>query len=405
MQASIDDFTWDVLVVGGGPAGATAASDLARRGRSVLLLDRAGRVKPCGGAIPPRLIADFEIPDHLLVARVRSARMVSPKDVRVDIPIEDGFVGMVDRDVFDEWLRERAAVHGTVRRTGTFERFSRDADGCTRVHFLARARERKGEAVPASVRARAVVGADGARSAVAREARVPGHEKTAHVFAYHEIVRKPAAPPAGYDGSRCDVVYRGTLSPDFYGWVFPHGETLSIGTGSAEGGFSLRGATARLRADAGLTDAETLRHEGAPIPMKPLPRWDDGRSVVLAGDAAGVVAPASGEGIYYAMAGGRFAADAVESFLATGQARALAGARKRFMREHGRVFWVLGILQRFWYSSDRRRERFVAICKDRDVQQITFDAYMNKRLVRKKPLAHARIFVKDMAHLLGLARV
>ena len=405
MQASIDDFTWDVLVVGGGPAGATAASDLAKRGRSVLLLDRAGRVKPCGGAIPPRLIADFEIPDHLLVARVRSARMVSPKDVQVDIPIEDGFVGMVDRDVFDEWLRDRAASHGAVRRTGTFEHFSRDADGCTRVHFLARERERRGDAVPASVRARAVVGADGARSAVAREARVPGHEKTSHVFAYHEIVRKPAVPPAGYDGNRCDVVYRGTLSPDFYGWVFPHGETLSIGTGSAEGGFSLRSATARLRADAGLADAETLRREGAPIPMKPLPRWDDGRSVVLAGDAAGVVAPASGEGIYYAMAGGRFAADAVESYLATGDARALAGARKRFMREHGRVFWVLGILQRFWYSSDRRRERFVAICKDRDVQQITFDAYMDKRLVRKKPLAHARIFVKDMAHLLGLARV
>jgi flavin-dependent dehydrogenase len=50
---------------------------------------------------------------------------------------------------------------------------------------------------------------------------------------------RDAAP--GYDGSRCDVFYRGTLSPDFYGWVFPHGETLSIGTGSADKGFSLRG--------------------------------------------------------------------------------------------------------------------------------------------------------------------
>jgi geranylgeranyl reductase len=399
------DRIWDAVVVGGGPAGATAAHDLARRGLAVLLLDRAGRIKPCGGAVPPRLVADFEIPEHLLVARARSARMVSPAGVAVDIPIENGWVGMVDRDAFDEWLRERARHAGAERRTGTFDALTHDADGCTRVHFQARPHDRKGDAVPASVRTRAVVGADGARSLVAREAGIEGHDRVAHVFAYHEIVRRPAVPPAGYDGSRCDVVYRGTLSPDFYGWVFPHGDTLSIGTGSAESGFSLRAATAALRAEAGLAGAETLRREGAPIPMRPLPRWDDGRSVVLAGDAAGVVAPASGEGIYYAMETGRRAADAVRAFLESGDAKALARARQGFVRAHGRVFWILGMMQRFWYSSDKRRERFVSICKDRDVQQLTFDAYMNKRLVRRRPMAHVRIFVKDVAHLLGLARV
>ncbi len=102
------------------------------------------------------------------------------------------------------------------------------------------------------------------------------------------------------------------------------------------------------------------------------------------------------------MTGGRLAAEAVDRFLATGDARALATARKRFMQAHGRVFWILGIMQRFWYANDARRERFVSICRDKDVQELTWQAYMHKKLVRAKPLAHVRIFFKDLAHLCGL---
>jgi geranylgeranyl reductase len=74
------------------------------------------------------------------------------------------------------------------------------------------------------------------------------------------------------------------------------------------------------------------------------------------------------------------------------------------MRQHGTVFWVLGIMQYFWYQSDKRREKFVTICEDKDVQQLTFESYMNKVLVRKKPMAHVRIFFKDLAHLFGMVK-
>lgn len=384
----------DVVVVGGGPAGATAAHELSSLGHSVVLLDRAGRIKPCGGAIPPRLIKDFAIPRHMLVAEITGACIVSPSARRIDMPIEDGgYVGMVDRGPFDEWLRARAAAAGAVRLQGTYLRIERGArSGPVVVYRDDEKRERR-------LRTRLVIGADGANSRVAAE--VPGREPTL-VFAYHEIIRSPAlGTVAGYDPQRCDVRYDSVVSPDFYGWVFPHGETASVGVGSAHKGFALREATRHLRQISGLADCETIRREGAPIPLLPRRRWDNGRDVVLAGDAAGVVAPASGEGIYYAMYGGRVAAEAVDSALRTGSVSDLALARRRFMRAHGRVFAILRIMQWFWYSSDKRRERFVTMCGDPDVQRLTWAAYMNKELVRAKPMAHARVFMKDMAHLLG----
>ena len=392
-QDSFRDVIYDAVVIGGGPSGATAADQLARAGFSVLLADREGRIKPCGGAVPPRLIRDYAIPDHLIVAKVKGAQIIAPSNKRVDMPIEnDGYVGMVDREDFDPWLRDRAAASGADRITGTFEHYARE--GSVSVLSIA-----TGAHGIVKIRSRFVIGADGANSTVARMA-VPRAGKPKYVFAYHEIVE---APPSGahYHPERCDVYYQGRFSPDFYAWIFPHGGKASIGTGTAHKGFSLRSAIGDLREALGLSECRTIRREGAPIPLKPLKTWDNGRDVVLCGDAAGVVAPASGEGIYYAMLCGEIVARAVGEAIRTNDAHALASARKSFMKLHGRVFMALGFLQAFWYRNDWLREKFVAMCGDKDVQTLTWQAYMDKELVRREKLAHLRVMLKDIGVFLG----
>ena len=74
------------------------------------------------------------------------------------------------------------------------------------------------------------------------------------------------------------------------------------------------------------------------------------------------------------------------------------------MDEHKTVFRVLASMQNAYYRSDERRERFVSLCHDVDVQRLTFEAYMNKRLVRARPMAHLKIGFKNLAHLTGLVR-
>ena len=391
--------TYDVAVIGGGPCGATAAEQLAAMGHSVVLVDPGNRIKPCGGAIPSRALADFAIPETQLVARANAARIIAPSGKTVDMTIGDiGYVGMVDRAQFDPYLRTRAAEAGAERLTGKLVEMHEGRDGLIDMKIASTTSSEAN----IDIGARRVIGADGANSAV-RRMMFPAARKPPYVFAYHEIVESPvAADPEVFRADRCDVVYDGRISPDFYGWIFPHGGHTSIGTGTAVKGHNIREATKALKLGAGLGDCRVIRREGAPLPLKPMRRWDNGRNVLLAGDAAGTVAPSSGEGIYYAMLCGRLSADAAHQSLLAGNGRALSEARRSFMRAHGRVFLILGIMQMIWYRNDRLREKFVAMCADPDVQRLTWESYLNKKLVRRDPLAHLRVFAKDLAHLFGI---
>ena len=213
---------------------------------------------------------------------------------------------------------------GRSGATGTFERLDRDADGT--------ALSTTAQATADAERTRARAGRDRRRRrAVGRwPARtVPGAD--AHALRLRLSRDRPLA--AGRRASRTSTPRAATSTTTARSrpTSTPGSSRTATPPASAPGSRQQGLLAARLGRGLARGDRprrrETIRREGAPIPLKPLKRWDNGRDVVLAGDAAGVVAPASGEGIYYAMVGGRLAAEAVDQFLATGDARALASAR------------------------------------------------------------------------------
>lgn len=397
---SLSPTLYDVAVIGGGPSGTMAAESLAKLGRTVLLVDPGNRIKPCGGAIPSRTLQDFAIPEEMLVARANAARIIAPSGHKVEMRIGAiGYVGMVDRASFDPYLRARAEQAGAQMLKGKLIAMEEHADRTVQLSLAPT--DTDPTSLPLTVCARVVIGADGANSTV-RRLMFAANKRPPYVFAYHEIVKSPTeGETQDFTPDRCDVIYDGRISPDFYGWVFPHGDHTSVGCGSGVKGHDLRSATKDLRRSAGLAACKVVRREGAPLPLKPMRRWDNGRNVLLTGDAAGTVAPASGEGIHYAMLCGRLCADAVDSFLKSGKPSDLKLARRHFMRAHGRVFFILGIMQAVWYRNDRFREKFVAMCGDPDIQRLTWESYLNKALVRRDPLAHIRVFFKDLRALLG----
>ena len=185
------------------------------QGRSVLLLDRAGRIKPCGGAIPPRArCATSTSPTVARRPGVGRAHVLAERARGRHARSTDGFVGMVDREHFDEWLRRARRAAGANAAMPHFETLTRDADGTAIVNY-AHQGQRQGRDDGAGPR-KSVIGADGALSLVARQDQCQTPIVSPYVFAYHEIIRSAASRRRRrYDATRCDVYLSGRLLARF----------------------------------------------------------------------------------------------------------------------------------------------------------------------------------------------
>ncbi|HEY9752876.1 MAG TPA: geranylgeranyl reductase [Coleofasciculaceae cyanobacterium] len=396
-----------VAVVGGGPAGSSAAEVLARAGIETYLIERKlNNIKPCGGAIPLCMVSEFDLPPEIIDRRVRKMKMISPSNIEVNIGStlkQDEYIGMCRREVLDGFLRARAEKLGTQVINGTLHKLEIPAND-TDPYVLHYADHSNGalEGDNKILKVDLVVGADGANSRVAKAIDAGDYN---YAIAFQERIRIPEDKMAYYE-DLAEMYVGDDVSPDFYAWVFPKYDHVAVGTGTMKPNQARikelqRGI--RERAAAKLRGGQIIRVEAHPIPEHPRPRRVVGR-VALVGDAAGTVTKSSGEGIYFAAKSARMCAETIVQASNNGERVPTEADLKQYIKkwdkQYGMTYLVLDLLQRVFYRSDATREAFVEMCSDIDVQRLTFDSYLYKTVVPANPLVQLKITAKTVGSLL-----
>ena len=315
--------SYDVLVVGAGPAGSSTAIHLARAGARVLLVDRARfpRDKPCGGGLTGRALKRIPVDPSPVVERdVDRFELRLRYGSRFTRDHDRPLIRMTQRRRLDAFLAEHAAAAGAELRDGTrIDSFELDETGVT-----ARAGRN-------AVRAGALVGADGANGIVARALGIDG-----------EIVRGVALEGnVPLDALRGDLertaVIELAVLPGGYGWVFPKGDHANLGVGGwGSEGPRLRDHLARLAREHGVDAGAVTDVRGHRLPMRRLGTPAARGRALLVGDAAGLVDPLSGDGMYEAFTSARLAAEAILAGDLEGYTPALSAA----LDHHAAASWA-----------------------------------------------------------------
>jgi len=337
----VPGFDADVIVVGGGPAGALAALALARRGLDALVLDkkRFPRDKPCGGGIRYGVYRRFpDLADHLrasvAIHEIRRVVMESPGGHSVVASGETPFYLTLRRTALDAALLARARSAGArVLEAARASEIERDPDGVSIRCIDGRA-----------LRARLLIGADGVNSIVARAVGLAAADG-GETMAIDTMEETPLAELSMAEPDTMFVAY-GYKGWPGYGYVFPKHDCVDFGVGFLLPFFKrtlgrppyehharFLGEVASRGIVRGRSNPDNFKAYRLPL-GGPLPRtWTE--RVLLAGDAGGFVNAYTGEGIYYAMVTGRHAGEVAADVLQGGPISALADYEVRWRAEIG----------------------------------------------------------------------
>jgi geranylgeranyl reductase family protein len=314
---------YDVIVIGAGPAGSTAANRLARAGATVLMLDRARfpRDKPCGGGVTFRAVHQLPVSiDPVVEGTVFRMDIGLAHRRRFERESATPLALMTQRRRLDEYLAQQAVAAGAEFRDRAKVKAIETVDGRVEVDV-------GGERLAAPV----VIGADGVNGVTQRVLGSGG-------FTYGVALEGNAPYELVQQDRYCGrlVLELGTIAGG-YAWVFPKGDHVNVGVGGWESeGPRLRAHLERYSAVHGLSAEQLTDLRGYRLPLRSRASVLARGRVALVGDAAGLVDPLSGDGIYEAALSANLAAETALDVLA-GRAHDMEPYADRVAQALGRL--------------------------------------------------------------------
>ncbi len=291
--------SYDVAVVGTGPAGCVAAIHLARSGVSVALIDKATlpRYKTCGGGVVGRALRLFPVDITPAVSREchRAELNLLDANLHYSCRREYPIVSMTMRDALDSLLTKAAVDAGATLLAPLEIRGFQANKNCLL------------ETSNGNLTARFVVAADGATGPLSRAAGWQPNTNAIPALEYEVVVAAEV-----FERFALSARFDFGIVPHGYAWVFPKKSHLSIGVLSTRRGRAgLHTYVDNYLRQLGIHSTESVQRHGYVIPVRPVARTFVGNRTLLVGDAAGFVDPVTAEGISFAALSGRLAADAI----------------------------------------------------------------------------------------------